>query len=1420
VADWKQNKYGLSTELYIPPGSISAIPAPGTKGESSNVLTWTRDPEEIVKDLFAGSGGAKSGKKKEECEDMKGKIRGSGPDCSPLKEEGDHDSALCFYNETLECIQSWRASVYASSLDYIDTMLTNKDQANESFKHGFSQLFPSDMSPESLDESRETFDDAGEEYKACLEEIEDLCECDRCVWGGGDGDDEKEDTDTGAPNPTANDTPKKDDTSVTSDFREIRTISGFDVIPRVWGRYVLGGNIVWTGGVRTVVNNTFKPPRDGEGRPITVFDTTLDFSLGLCAGEVESLLRVWFDDIKIVDRLLNPITDRNYTSDLFSAPLATNPHDLTVLSKRQPKLKLELGTKSQKVNKDHAEKDGFGRSPAYRELSFLHFKDVNLAVFPNDFPKIRVDIATNTEPVTDYVETAPEPEVYGLSMNVDPRSGSLTVQTEDDEYVIYDWDTMEERFRGVCSFDVYPMILESGYQAYFDYDFNQVRLVDVAYPPGRVLVTEYAPVTPLVTNNDVLLARTIKYTDSKSRIPYDVIYCTQFDNNIGAFRVDYTNNKILETSSLFSSPQINSTVETVQADSLAILSGITTYFQMSVPNVSGTHIKITKNAVMGINYIFKDQLLPSDVTSSTIPASVWGGGVSNVNIRQAIYCHHDNTILLFVSQDTVYTCIKIDAMTLSVIWSSTGLPAFFTWATTSNPLSRGPIGVLKFVTSNGTVQRLNLDTGELSTEVALVPSGYPAYIVGSSQHYDARTDSLFYFSLSGLNTKIVRLFFDRLSPVDVPISTIVNDLARITEQSINTSGVTGVTVKGYAVQSTASIKSFFTDFADFFHLILTDNGTSLTMNSKALLSAPVVLSPTEDLLENSSEGGMTTSSKVPDSLSVSFVTIDEAGLNESLQIVSSREVESDYSVFSSNDIKYTLGVYEEPLVMRQYAEKALRSARSESRQTRFGLMPKLMRLGVQDSVSLLGDVFRINRHVQDPLEKVILDGKTFSTEDYSFDVALSTSALNTTNFRPRVVKAPFGKPVILFANAITNEDSLRSVGGEQVVYTLIESKVHVLDGYRVKMRTLSHTQYYTDEFNVASSVRTKEVDPSPAYISKKHTVSAHVGLLTVIPQTRELRPDWGRVREEDFLEITFDKVETLDQLALLTFPDDKSEIPADSRKNLLIVGQELIQFGAYQIMDAPNKVVRFSHLFRGIRGTESYLNHVAGGTFLVDDGDGGFNEITRPGDRVYLYTEDTILPMGVDAYFTKFNTSTRVWIDADVPAGYSPVDYIQKASAGSARAWAPSHAKIYSLAGDQTHLRVSFVKRDPLVFSEMDNLGPSNGVYGPTVFMMKHFQTAQGILYNPENNYELFSTTVPQISEITLPLDKQRTDIVDGEVIASYDITHTATNMTRWVTLLVSQISRDGQNEPIMGHPAIVYIHAGSGVQFSYPPVP
>src|SRR5438270_2468328 len=136
-------------------------------------------------------------------------------------------------------------------------------------------------------------------------------------------------------------------------------------IPRVYGRARLAGQVIWATQIEEVVSfHSDTEGGKGGGNTVTTNTTTYtyfaNFAVGLCAGPIGRIGRIWADG---------------------------KPLDLVGLT-----LRTYTGNESQTPDPLIVAREGAGKAPAYRGLAYVVFERLALADFGNRIPQLSFEL--------------------------------------------------------------------------------------------------------------------------------------------------------------------------------------------------------------------------------------------------------------------------------------------------------------------------------------------------------------------------------------------------------------------------------------------------------------------------------------------------------------------------------------------------------------------------------------------------------------------------------------------------------------------------------------------------------------------------------------------------------------------------------------------------------------------------------------------------------------------------------------------------------------------------------------------------------------------------------------------------------------------------------------------------------------------
>lgn len=1391
-----------------PSGLVSDFEFDRTQGYNwqgdaqSNVRAFVTDPKEIVADLFKGAtGGGEEGKAGKACSASEGAITGIGPDCVKDKEEGEYDLSLCFYEETFDCLRIYKDRTAEAARTYADQF------ADSEWQHFNVNIFAG-YTP---DEGRQLQIDANLEYNACIERVVDECECKECAYTFQKPIEEEEDDEEETETDPTTDKPDKDITK--TEKKTTSATSNFGPIARVYGRYVVGGNIIWLGKKDTVTNVRYVTNPDGVSE-FNANQSRCEFVVGVCVGELDSVLRVWMNDVLVLNYTIDmdDPTASSYT-DMNLSFLADDSNNTEEAYNKIVQFKLFKGSSAQKVNKEIADFEGFGRVPAHRDLAYIHIKNVDLRLFGGSFPSLRFDVTSM--PAVSVINKVESEEYLDLNteqLGVDVRLNNHVVQQTNEHLVIVDRDSVEHHVID------YPSI-------YCAYPTSYNRILGLSELDGSIVIDPYLQdyvigggYTPEIVAQGMMIRQLKMYTNKR---PFEVFpyvtdtqgvaiikYGTELGNETAASDVIHFG---------FDAPPGFAT----KGFEIAAFGGTTYGYQFGMDSGLFT---IVRSTILSGGALDTSGVL---TVFTKNPSVIWGSETDLV-IYNTMFDGSDTSFIIFgtVASGTKDVIFKIKARDLSIAWATQSPYALMSWNKSNQITTNFAEPNYYFISADQEIVKLERSSGSMTLVDTLPSLAFPQYEPDNGQFYCALTKSISYISTdTGVDPKIVRIFVDRLGEPQRPsIADVIRSMlvqANLPKSFIDLSDVEDITIGGYLIQSRKSIREVIETFAGFYRLSMIDDGAKLTLKKQSSISTAISIDEDMDVSGQTLETRRVVPTSQTDAVTARIVDIDETGLIESIQTVTISEQTDQTKV--PREKRYDLELYDKGEFIRPYLEVALVASRADEDVFTAQLMPRRLAITANDRVVLGGKDYRITGNYLSP------DNVTGANASlFFFDVVNESTELSgiVVNSNARVAKSgkayPY-KPVVLFTNALTEEDALRAATVRQVAYSLIEAHTPDIEPTRLQTYIHAHSGKKINNLRFTDRGQDINVPNSPTYTSAVHTKAAHSGVLQLAPEDRS--EGLFSCSRTDSMKVTFHRDDTV---ALLKNFANTSDV-TQTTDNFLIVNGEYIQFANYTVepSDPSGRTVILTNLYRGLLGTDAYAN---GFHF---DSQGYATNSLLPGLRVYLYTADTVKPFGVSARYTKRGAMAAVYMKQFTPAGVSQPDYAFVSDAGSARAWTPTHVKVYrkiTTFGDgrkQINAYLSWKRREPYIVDQLENGGEVTNVFRSDVWLMPRMEGSGGdVVISGSGSTEVYS------GRITFPytVSSVESRFTDSNVALHFENSADGTepyddkDILRFNTLApgvntfvpasarytaIAQITYDEYGEPILGYPLPVRVSAG-----------
>lgn len=1169
------------------------------------------------------------------CEANGGKPVGIGPNCDRDEEIGKRSYALCWYDATIDCMRDFTAT-WEPACRKLEHMMARGTVCNECLV----QMFDAWVTFK-LCETGETESEPG---------VANQCECRQCdVHFFQDEPDEEEDPeqDVDPRVPNAQQEPAFDEDLDKVDplkLRTVKTNSAYTIIPRLWGRYVTNGNIIWIGN-KVTENISYTKTLDGGG-VTTVNDTItkVDFLVALAIGPLDSVMRIWADDLLIYNATL-PYQNGNValsefnngTNSLNLSALADSDYEMARLQTFQPTVQFLTGSAAQRVLKNYTKDTGFGRTPAHRGIALISFKDVDLRLFRNSFPELKFDVISNApQDVLPSLESAVITGITTSYLEVDQRTG-LVIVRDGNDISLRDLDTLTETYNTTLASLSSLMTLKSGHLMFVDTLGNLF-----AQNPFKDAVRHSygADEGPAIKGTVSFVA----FDDI--RVPFDVALIPTATT--GAFDIqkfDYntdTGAAVMGSVTGLASYAMQDGIITGDA-------GVLYYFQFLLPTGTQNDLKIRR-------YTMTATGLTVDTTptlqTTTLSNTIWGGNTTGVVLNKVIRDPNDNSFVLLFNTGYI---VKI-SLAGAVQWTTQTALTLAGFTTVGEARSGLASPYYHFVATNGKVMRLNLTSGALEEVDDLVARSLP--LPTGAQYYDAKTESVLYISA---DETLVRIFPNRIIAARVPLSRIIDDLvveSRLDPKFIDTSGADDVTIDGYYVDHKTSVRDTVNTLGSLYQITVEDNGERLVVRQEADVSSVVALT-SADVLIDTVHVEETINEDLLDSLAARFVNIDDRGLIEVIETIS---LKSDKETADLATAQITLNLNDTPANVRAYLEQALRLRVAARRTFTAEVLPKHIGLTPRDRVQWDGETYRIRNHLIGIGEEGAVHADWFDPKVVENPVTISSAStyVNVYSAVPTTRK-PY-RPIVLFMNAVNDEDQSRcgKGSGTQVVYVGIDAPGRTISpavnfGFKTFAKMPPPTpgvDTIQNYFNLIANSRITFEEPetinaSPNYYTPDLSEGVHIGRLVTAP----VDPTWQfKTDTTSAMVIKFDHPDTVSKFVTYA---NKYDVPENPRTNLLIVGREYIQFHGWSVA-GDGLTVTFNTLFRGKFGTEPYM-----GTHVV-------------GEHCFLYTPETFKATAINPIFTKRQQTAALFFRGLAPAGVPRINWGKRSDAGSARPYGPN----------------------------------------------------------------------------------------------------------------------------------------------------
>lgn len=553
------------------------------------------------------------------------------------------------------------------------------------------------------------------------------------------------------------------------DIQELTTSSTDVPIPITYGTVFLTGNIIWISDVRTVT----KTEKKGKKTTRTTIPV-IDFALGLAEGTVGEILRLWVGDRLVIDKTAagsgsfnKEMKDAGFSIDFWN------------------------GSEGQLLNPTMD--DGYGRTPAYRGLSYVMLKNFPIATAGSSLPPVRVEVTTQSEKGG---ATWDESDVESDHLSVDYVSGR-TLTTEDGELIVRrgtsEYAVTTESDPYFADFTTDGAIVYQG-ENFFHYirQDNYNHEFTVPTDPSDDLIASVAALTTTDGTKDV--TPIFAYDDF-----HDVTYQFEVDHDAGEMTLVDTHAMTHEYLGVWA--------ERFDRRAAAVLIGVS-----------------NSGGVAWATWSLYDDVARTayDRTDGFIERSVsltaYGIDDASAELVNVLRIPETTDFVLFFSGAQEYA-VRVPYNTNTPVWSVV-VPG-----TPNGKLSAG-LGDTYCYFAGDVVYKMNLDTGATSEVYNRVQNGAPA--VGMDQHYDATEDRINYSTAGG---KIAYVYPNRILGNEVSLSYVLGSILEktgLTPQEYDFTRLDNVLMTGYLVYGQESANTVFEELSEFFHFTVCESSNGMT----------------------------------------------------------------------------------------------------------------------------------------------------------------------------------------------------------------------------------------------------------------------------------------------------------------------------------------------------------------------------------------------------------------------------------------------------------------------------------------------------------------------------------------------------------------------------------------------------------------
>lgn len=151
-------------------------------------------------------------------------------------------------------------------------------------------------------------------------------------------------------------------------------------LPTVFGTVRLSGNVIWSSGLEEIASETEAGGGSGGGGATsTTYRYRTDAAIALCAGEITGVRRIWAD-----------------TKLIYDASETASLETLLASSQKFDNIRVYTGSSTQQPDPLIQAIEGASSTPAFREIAYVVFENLELADFGNRLPNFSFEITSGS----------------------------------------------------------------------------------------------------------------------------------------------------------------------------------------------------------------------------------------------------------------------------------------------------------------------------------------------------------------------------------------------------------------------------------------------------------------------------------------------------------------------------------------------------------------------------------------------------------------------------------------------------------------------------------------------------------------------------------------------------------------------------------------------------------------------------------------------------------------------------------------------------------------------------------------------------------------------------------------------------------------------------------------------------------------